>query len=490
MKLSCLLLLVLAVSLALANGKAVGSSSLQRVDRKKSSRYNGKHIATSSSDISTTSNVIASDSNGIDLRGPLSVLGGALVHLTLGTYYCWGNFISYAPPNLKFFDGKSHPGSQADALYVIPVTLVFQALSMPFGPSLVKSIGSRKTILLGAWITALSVYLASFQESLASFMLFYSAMFGTGVGLAYMAPMIAAWSYMPKSKGIVSGGVLAGFGAGGFFFSIIGSKLVNPKGLNAINYVFPPEVYGNFSKMLRILSYLYAGLSLVGTSLISEPKLAAGTIAKDGSKVAAAPLPGLSVVEAVTSKQFALIWAMVVASATAGLNTASVYKTFAASSSALSGDGFQAFVGGLGALFNGSGRLFWGSLSDKIGFKNAYMFLTVLQMVSMLTYLSASASKLLFTINTCSLFFCLAGNLALFPPATQKIFGPKAGATIYGLLYSAFAFASVVGGILTKSLAKSIGWQGLFIVMAAMSLSATLLVQLLTPVASYAGSTF
>lgn len=333
--------------------------------------------------------------------------------MTLGTYYCWGNFISYAPPNLKFFDGKSHPGSQPDALYVIPITLVFQALSMPFGPTIVKAIGSRKTILLGAWMTALSVYLASFQESLAKFMVFYSAMFGAGVGLAYIAPMIAAWSYMPKSKGIVSGGVLAGFGAGGFFFSIIGSKIVNPNGLNAINYVFPPEVYANFPKMLRTLAGLYAVLSLVGTLMVSEPKAAAPSVSKDGSKVAAAPLPGLSVVEAITSKQFLLIWAMVVASATAGLNTASVYKTFAASSSALAGDGFQAFVGGLGALFNGSGRLFWGSLSDKIGFKNAYMILTLLQMLSMLTYLSAASSKVRilshFLVYLCLIFLsCLA----------------------------------------------------------------------------------
>jgi hypothetical protein len=41
-------------------------------------------------------------------------------------------------------------------------------------------------------------------------------------------------------------------------------------------------------------------------------------------------------------------------------------------------------------------------------------------------------TQLAFAANTCMLFFCLAGNLALMPPATQRIFGPKAGATIYG----------------------------------------------------------
>ena len=64
-----------------------------------------------------------------------------------------------------------------------------------------------------------------------------------------------------------------------------------------------------------------------------------------------------------------------------------------------------------------------------------------------------------FGANTCVLFFCLAGNLALMPAATQRMFGLKAGATIYGLIFSAFGIASVVGGVLTKSLIKSLGWN-------------------------------
>lgn len=149
-----------------------------------------KTIETKSSKISIVS---SEDKVSFDFRGPSCILGGALAHLTLGTLYCWGNFISYCPQNLKFFDGKSHPGSQPDALYVIPLTILFQAIAMPFGPSLVKAIGSRRTMLLGSWLTALATYLASFQKDLASFMLFYSALFGIGAGLAYVSPMIAGF---------------------------------------------------------------------------------------------------------------------------------------------------------------------------------------------------------------------------------------------------------------------------------------------------------
>ncbi len=137
-------------------------------------------------------------------RGPACVLGGAMAHLTLGTLYCWGNFLSYAPSYLRYFDGMEHIGSQPDAIYVLPLTILAQALAMPFGPSLVKVLGASGTMLLGSWIAALAVYLASYQVTLQKFILFYSLMFGAGAGLAYTAPMAAGWKWLPNSKGNIS----------------------------------------------------------------------------------------------------------------------------------------------------------------------------------------------------------------------------------------------------------------------------------------------
>lgn len=86
---------------------------------------------------------------------------------------------------------------------------------------------------------------------------------------------------------------------------------------------------------------------------------------------------------------------MIVSSASAGLNVASVYKQFAAGATALSGDGYQALVGGIGALCNGLGRLFWGTLSDKIGFKTSFISLTLLQSLLHLSYSASASSKVL-----------------------------------------------------------------------------------------------
>ena len=54
----------------------------------------------------------------LPIAGVLSLAGGVLAHLVLGTLYCWGNFISYAPEGLLYFDGlgaDAHGGATVRA---------------------------------------------------------------------------------------------------------------------------------------------------------------------------------------------------------------------------------------------------------------------------------------------------------------------------------------------------------------------------------------
>lgn len=412
----------------------------------------------------------------------MCILGGAMMHITLGTLYCWGNFMSYAPESLKFYDGQQHPGASPDALIIMPATLASQCLTMPFGAQLAAKYGSRATMMLGAIIVSTGVFLSSYATSLSTFMMLYAVMFGAGIGLSYTSPMIAGWKWLPEKKGLVSGAILTGFGAGGFFFSLLGTKLVNPNSLNPVKGVFPDEVYNNFPSMLRTLATLYLVGGFAGALMVSEP-------AKPVSSGKAPPAPGTGVVESLKTKQFWLMWSMIVCSASAGLNVAAIYKQFAAGSPALTGDSFQALVGGLGALFNGVGRLFWGQISDTIGFKKSFMGLTLLQSLLHAYYPFSGGSKFTFTVATCLCYFFLAGNFALMPPAIQKMFGTKNGALIYGLVYSAFGVASIGGMLLGKSLQANFGFEGVFRVLSAMSVVGALLTSRLQPLASLPSST-
>ena len=133
------------------------------------------------------------------------MIGGTLTHLALGTVYCWGNFISYLPPEMKFWDGKQHPGMVSDATIGIPLVLIAQCLTMPMGPLIVAKFGAARTMLVGSLIASSGVYLSSYMDRLGPFLALYAVVFGLGMGSAYTAPMAAAWKWLPDKKGLVSG---------------------------------------------------------------------------------------------------------------------------------------------------------------------------------------------------------------------------------------------------------------------------------------------
>ena len=148
------------------------------------------------------------------------------------------------------------------------------------------------------------------MKTLSSFLMFYAVLFGLGIGVSYTSPMMAGWKWLPNKKGLVSGAILMGFGAGGSFQHNC-TNLVNPRKHNPVEGVFPREVYNNFPRMLRTLATLYLVGGLAGSMLVTEPK-------KDAKSTKVPPPPGVSVEEALQSPQFWLMWSMIVSSASAG----------------------------------------------------------------------------------------------------------------------------------------------------------------------------
>jgi MFS family permease len=56
-------------------------------------------------------------------------------------------------------------------------------------------------------------------RSLLLLLLIYGVGFGVGIGLTYVAPLMCGYRWDPDRKGLVSGWVLAGFGAGALVFN-------------------------------------------------------------------------------------------------------------------------------------------------------------------------------------------------------------------------------------------------------------------------------
>ena len=90
----------------------------------------------------------------------------------------------------------------------------------------------------------------------------------------------------------------------------MGTKIINPNGLNAVSGVYPDEVYVNFPVMLRKLSLIYIVTSCVGALAIRPPP-PAETLKNPESAVESAAVGGVGVREALKDQKFWLMWFMV-----------------------------------------------------------------------------------------------------------------------------------------------------------------------------------
>ncbi len=102
---------------------------------------------------------------------------------------------------------------------------------------------------------------------------------------------------------------------------------------------------------------------------------------------------------------------------------------------------------GLISLFNALGRIFWASLSDKIGRKNMYYTIFVLGIVlyCLLPTWGHLGLPTLFVLSICIILSMYGGGFATVPAYLADIFGPQMVGAIHGRLITAWSVAGVVG---------------------------------------------
>jgi MFS family permease len=149
--------------------------------------------------------------------------------------------------------------------------------------------------------------------------------------------------------------------------------------------------------------------------------------------------------------QFYMIWATFLFSAIAGLMVIYCIKLFGidalqasgstkASASAVAGTAMAWY-----AIFNGLGRIAWGTASDKIGRKTSIFLMCLFQGIIMLLFYKMGATASTFIIGACIIGFNFGGNFALFPAITADYFGNKNVGLNYGYVFLAYGFAGIIG---------------------------------------------
>ncbi|HGJ64184.1 TPA: MFS transporter, partial [bacterium] len=147
--------------------------------------------------------------------------------------------------------------------------------------------------------------------------------------------------------------------------------------------------------------------------------------------------------------QFYLLWLILFINVTSGIALISNLSPMAQSEQI----GLSAIAAGtvvfITSLFNGLGRIFWASLSDKLGRKAVFLLILGTQ-IPLFILLPSVSSAVLFTILCCYILACYGGGFATMPSFAADTFGPKNMGNIYGKILLAWGIAGVVGPILME----------------------------------------
>jgi len=96
------------------------------------------------------------------------------------------------------------------------------------------------------------------------------------------------------------------------------------------------------------------------------------------------------------------------------------------------------------SLFNGVGRLFWASLSDRFGRTRVFRVLLASQMV-VFGVLMSERDPWIFAALVCYILLCFGGGFATMPSFVSDVFGSKRMSAIYGTILTAWSAAGIFG---------------------------------------------
>jgi OFA family oxalate/formate antiporter-like MFS transporter len=392
-------------------------------------------------------------------------IAGVFFQIALGAVYAWSVF---RVPLTKQFGWTI---SQVTLTFTISIfVLGFAAF---FGGLWLNRTGPRVVALTGGVLYGLGVFLASFSHSLAWLYLSYGFIGGVGLGLGYIVPVAVLVKWFPDRRGLITGIAVGGFGAGALITAPVATRLIQTVGvLNTFAY----------------LGIGYLVLTIIAGWFLQNPPEGWQLEGWKPSALQSSQRAGHDYVlgEALKTWQWWALWLLLFLNTCAGIavisQEAPIFQEITGVTAVVA-----AGMVGVASLGNGVGRVFWAWVSDLITRRATFLVMFVLQALLFWFLPSISVASLM-TIVTFVVLMCYGGGFGTMPAFAADYFGPKNVGPIYGLMLTAWSFASAVGPLLIAHMRETAGsYRGaLHIIAGVMAVSTLLPVVVRPPRASIA----
>lgn len=381
----------------------------------------------------------------------LVVAGAILIQVSLGALYAWSVFTKKITVSLA--DGGQYGFSASQAAWIFSAGLAVFAIVMVFAGRLQAKIGPRPIAIAGGIVFGTGYILAGFfGDTFVGQLVCIGMIGGAGIGLTYVVPIAVGVKWFPDKKGLITGLSVAGFGfgatlwvklAGSWFGGLLETTSVF--GLPGVQSVF--VIYGITFLVCIVLGSIVMVNPPAGYKPVGWEPPAPNSTAKATGDIE------MTSRQMLRTPQFYLLWLMFVGSGLAGLMVIYCIRLFgvdalqasgavesAAKAGTIAGTAMASY-----AIFNGLGRIIWGSVSDKIGRQTALFIMCLCQGIVMFAFYMVAGSYWGLIVGASIIGFNFGGNFALFPAATADLFGNKNVGTNYGWVFLAYGVAGIAG---------------------------------------------
>lgn len=202
--------------------------------------------------------------------------------------------------------------------------------------------------------------------------------------------------------------------------------------------------YG-LEKTFLFFALISAGTLLVLSQVITNPPSSFSPLVLSfGKRKPISSQKELSVKEMVRSREFYLLWIILLAGTFSGLLVIGQMSKIAQEVAGLEQDFLPVMFY---ALANFAGRLMWGVLSDRIGRRKTLFSAFTIQAIIFFVFEQMTNPALLLLAKS-GVDFTFGGMLALFPAICADYFGLKNLGLNYGVLFTTWGVGGTIGPLL------------------------------------------
>jgi OFA family oxalate/formate antiporter-like MFS transporter len=361
---------------------------------------------------------------------------GVVMQISLGAVYAWSVF---RVPLTKQF-GWTTP----EVTLTFTIAIFALGFAAFFGGLWLNRRGPRVVAMTGGLLYGLGVFLASFSDhKLWWLYLTYGVIGGTGLGLGYIVPVSVMVKWFPDKRGLLTGIAVGGFGAGALVTAPLATRLIQTVGV------------------LRTFAYLGVAYLVVtsaaGWFMQNPPAgwVPEGWTPKGTAQTSQRSAQDYSLSAALHTWQWWALWLLLFLNTSAGISVISQESPMfqeLAHVTAIAAAGMVGIV----SIGNALGRVFWAWTSDTVTRRMTFLIMFAVQ-VLLFWFLPYLHSPVGITFVAFLILMCYGGGFGTMPAFAADYFGPRNVGPIYGLMLTAWSFASVFGPILIARMRESAG---------------------------------